>query len=406
MSHRESVATILDDADAPPSRLEEWKAAEDARIDAEHAREVRILDVVHEVAAHAPDDVFLREGIIAPLLAEVSKHARCDERAVAEVKRQRHRERRDPDARWGDEIEAFRAWCEAPYKNRAGDSGRALERARTGASGGGGSATPIEPAIDDYLYAVGRVMRAIAVEDQKLLEAAYVELAPPRVRVTKDGKLRDGGETIYVDGIDPREPPSARDWRDDDENADRIGYPVRGLGLGIGGEASASAVSIARATADQPGAQTWPELVAERFALSADDVAERVRRAKRTLRDGLRKIEVDGEWRGTDAAGEEHALTPDEGIAIESGRRRTVARGSGEVVIVRAWTTRPRFAIPPLGAREQRRERETPGVLVEVCHGPEIARGLRIGCAIGYAPEDDARAMPRCDHPDCGRPRS
>jgi len=279
-----------------------------------------------------------------------------------------------------------------------------LERARTGASGGGGSATPIEPSIDDYLYAVGRVARAILSADLQLLEAAYVELAPPRVRRTKDGKLRDGHETVYVDGIDPRDPPSARGWRDeDDENADRIGFPVPGLGLGLGGEASASAVSIARATADQPGAQTWAELVAERLGLTVDDVTERVRRAKRVLRDGLRKVEVDGEWRGVEADGTEHALTPDEGRAIDAGRVRAVARGAGTVEIVRAWTTRPRWVIPPLPARESR-EREAPGSLVETCHGPEIAGGVKIGCAVGYAPEPETLASPRCA--DCGRPRS
>jgi len=402
---RESVTTILQDADVPASRLEEWKAAEDARLDALAHEDVRILDVVHDVAKKAPDDIFLREGIFAPMLAEVSKHARSDEQAVAAIKRARHRERRDPDARWGDEVEALRAWCEAPFKNRPGDSGRALERARTGATGGGGPATPIEPAIDDYLHAVGRVLHTIRADDLALLKAAFVELAPPRVRRTKDGKLRDGHETVYVDGRDPREPPSARRLRDDDEGAERVGYAVPGLGLGLGGEASASAVTIARVTADQPGAKPWPELVADRFELAADEVSDRVRRAKKALRDGLRRVELDGEWRGVEANGTEHALTSDEGLAIEAGRTRTVARGSGVVEIARAWSTRPRFLIPPLAMREQARERarEAPGVVVETCHGAEIAGGVRLGCAVGYAPAEDVAACPRCEH--CGKAR-
>lgn len=361
MSRRESVATIIEDADVPASRLEEWKAAEDARLDAGHAREVRILDVVHEVAKDAPDDVFLREGIIAPLLAEVSRHARSDERAVAEVKRQRHRERRDPDARFADELEALRAWCEAPYQNRPGDSGRTYERGKLGSTIQS-SSRPREPAIDEYLEAVRRALGTIDPQHVDMLVAAYVELAPPRVRTNKEGKLRDpNGETVFVDGRDPRAEPGETDGG----HGDRIGVPAKGIGLGFGGEASASAISIARSTADQPGAQTWPEIVAERFGMlgenAAADVAKIVRTAKRTLRDELRQVELDG---------------------------------------------RPRFVIPPLSRREIDRERarEAPRAMVACCFGAPVINGVRLDCEHGERPEADTLAWPRCE--TCGKPRA
>lgn len=410
---RDAVATIIEDADVPASRLEEWKAAEDERIDAEHAREVRILDVVHDVAKGAPDDVFLREGIIAPMLAEVSRHARSDERAVAEVKRARHREKRDPDARWGDEIEALRAWCDSGFASRLGDTGRALERGRTGASSSS-SSRPQEPMLDDYLDAVRRALKPIEPASVAMLIAAYVELAPPRPRRNKEGKLRDGGETIYVDGIDPRDAgadrPGRADRVDPDDDAKRIGYAVRGVGLGFGGEASASAVALARATAEQPGAQSWPELVADRLGVTGDGAADRVvdavRRAKKQLRDALRLVELDGEWRGVEANGEEHALTPAEGAALEAGRIRSVPRGAGDVAIARAWCGRPRFVIPPVAARERQRERarEAPGVMVTVCFGAPVVGGVRLSCEHADRPAEDAAALPHCE--TCGKPRA
>lgn len=398
------VATIIEDADVPASRLEEWKATEDARLDAAHAREVRILDVVHDVAKGAPDDQFMRE-VWATILAEVSRPARSDEQAVAAVRRARHREQRDPDARWGSEIEALKAWCSSIYVGRLGDSGRAIERARTGATGGGGSSQPIEPSIDDWLEAVRVVLKRIAPADLKPLIMAEVELRPPRPRRNRDGKLRDTGETIYIDGRDPREPCAGRE-----DKADPIGIPRSGLGLGFGGESSASARAIARASAEQPGAQSWSQLVADQLGMTDEgapaEIEERVRRAKRVLRDGLRGVELGGEWCGVDRTGTEYSLTPAEGEAIESGRARTVSRGVGTVEVVRVWVTRSKSAIPRLPARELQRERtrEAPGRMLDACLGAVVVGGVRLECEAAERPEEDLAACPICEA--CGRPRA
>ena len=400
---RDAVATIIEDADVPASRLEEWKAAEDERIDAEHAREVRILDVVHDVAKGAPQDEFMRE-VWATILAEVSRPARSDEQAVAAIKRTRHREQGDPDARWGSEIEALRAWCGSVYASRAGDTGRALERARTGMSGGIGSSTPIEPSIDDWLEAVRIVLKQIPPKLLAMLVMAEVELRAPRQKRNREGKVRDGGETVYIDGRDPREPYGGRA-----DELDVVGIARSGLGLGFGGEASASARQIAKSGADDPGAQSWAQLVADQLGIVHEnaiaEVEDGVKRARRILRDGLREVELGGEWRGMDRHGGECLLTPTEGMAIESGRAGTVKRGAGEIAISRVWQTKTKAAIPRPPAKDLRRERarEAPGRMAEACFGAPVISGVRLPCEVADRPEEDVAAAPICE--SCGRPR-
>lgn len=128
MSHRERIEELVE---TEQPGLAEWVAGEDARLDADREAQLRLVDrgrwekiiAAQTDAAIVGEDPFMRDGVIGPLVDVLSDHAAGDTDPKA-ARRTRARKVRDPNTKWGDEIEALRALAASEVQVRSGDLDR------------------------------------------------------------------------------------------------------------------------------------------------------------------------------------------------------------------------------------------------------------------------------------------
>jgi hypothetical protein len=214
--------------------LTEWKDEQDAPLDAARASQLDLVDrskleeLKDLLDAEYPDEKlfhnFMRDGLIGPMLASLRDHAAGDhERPAAN----RARKPKDPNVKFGSEIEALRYWWASAARVRSGASDRIAQRIELGAIQT--SCKLAEPTGDPYLEAISRAVDA-AGPDFILLAWRHVEFMAPKQRtigdVERDESARVralGGEK--ASGAAPRNALSTRRRRRSSRSACRSGSP-------------------------------------------------------------------------------------------------------------------------------------------------------------------------------------
>lgn len=300
-------------AAADRSGLAAWLAAEDARLDEDRASSARALDAARSAVRRARGSGAFFEEVILQVAVALARHAQLDplpyqlasgerdpevEDRIQKALRQ-VRVRRDKGARYGDEVEAMRAYYAACYSPRNGDAGRMLARGELGADVVP-SKSPREPVSDPWQLAVLGALRRLSGRGARILFLTYVELVPPHQRFSVAG---DGGR--------PRTRSAPAD-RHDARLAAEEGRVIDSYGSG-GRSAASIAFSVSRGEGGLPAgsslrsgpAVTAAALVAEHLGEVRDEwdeekrdeavraVAAEIRAARSELRDLLRAVVLD-----------------------------------------------------------------------------------------------------------------
>ncbi len=335
-----------------PHSLSRLVARLDEQLDIDRATQVRLIDRTHEIAQNCPNDPFIRDGIVAPLLAWATEAARI------ELQPQLARGRRpklDRNVRWADEVEALQVFYAGQYVVRSGLTARIAERAQLG-SVYSRMATVSMPEIDPYHDAVRRGLLEVGSVNGgvELLFRTYVELQAPRNRF---GAKKNAGNIVGVDGG-----ASATTIVNAIRRQEGILPHWSGLVMGPGLTAS---LLVAESLRVQPSNlnPSWGSQWALPVGLTdhqqqewARRVSKATSRARATLREYLRGVEVNNN---------EESLLARSGDTPEMRVARTKSRG-------------PRYIIPPRGLREivQGEPQET----IICCAGIGFFQGLRLDC--------------------------
>lgn len=419
MSHTERLDELVD---VSKPGLAEWVEREDARVDADREAQARLVDRGRwerliagcSDAAEVGADPFMRDGIIGPLIDSLTDHAAGDYDATA-ARRTRVAKVRDPNVKWGDEIEALRALASSRVQVRSGDIDRLTQRLSLRASVQS-STRNREPVVDPWLAATERALGKLAPADLELLEWVHVEFEPPAQRVTDD--LSAGMEAVEVPirilaellgSNDERARAKETDaqirkrldvfgawWRDGrkirpGEATGRLprGVPIEPARKSLSAMDMAKAGLLTRESKLQADGLRWEHLVAERLGLNVSGALGPLDPRKEDAKDP-----ADGEPI-------ERRMTWLEQSAREVRARHQAARRSlRERLLAVKLDTKPSYLIAAPTARELDRESTGGDAEVECCAGVHVENGLRAPCEVvmvgGNARRHPSKSWPRC----------
>lgn len=427
MSHTERFDELVD---VSKPGLAEWVEREDARVDADREAQARLVDRGRwerliagcSDAAEVGADPFMRDGIIGPLIDSLTDHAAGDYDATA-ARRTRVAKVRDPNVKWGDEIEALRALASSRVQVRSGDIDRLTHRLSLRASVQS-STRNREPVVDPWLAATERAIGKLAPRDLELLEWVHVEFEPPAQRTTDD-LIAGSAASVFVPvrildellgSNDERARAKETDaqirkrldvfnawWRDGRKA--RAGEAMAALPRGVpiepprksmSAQEMAKAGLLPRESKLQADGLKWEHLVAERLGLNVSGALGPL---------DPRKAEAPAPAEGEL---DERRMTWLEQSAREVRvRHQVVRRKLLELLRAVEIDVRPKFLVPAPTMREM--DRDAAGdetVTVECCAGPHVVEGLRLPCehvlVEGPARRHPSRSWPRCGV--CGCP--
>jgi hypothetical protein len=428
--------------------LTEWKDEQDAPLDAARASQLDLVDrskleeLKDLLDAEYPDEKlfhnFMRDGLIGPMLASLRDHAAGDhERPAAN----RVRKPKDPNVKFGSEIEALRYWWASAARVRSGASDRIAQRIELGAIQT--SCKLAEPTGDPYIEAISRAVDA-AGPDFILLAWRHVEFTAPKQRTIGDVE-RDESARAFA-RWEERKATAAVEERAFDEEApaffeERMPKWVAAELVKYGDKQTDRAirerfdvytkwvrqgrkVSAGEETVRVP-ARTPVEPARGVESAMAIVVGEKVAAQQAARPCSVRWEGLLAERLGLNVSGELGPLDPEKEDDPEAlDKRMTFAEASARIVRARyaaarqrfkhaLWQVeldvRPKYVIAaPLARELDDHARDAGEAVVEACMGIRVADGLRQPCEVfeveGAARRHPTSAWPRCDV--CGRPRS